>query len=219
MRRYSSQFLLCLLLLAPTGASALEEDSGAWVAASVKHRLDDRWTASLFTQLRLYRDFSSVDRSVLRPYLDYRASDHLTLSGGYDLHLVGYPVSKLEQRLWQQGLVQWHTGDLTLKGRMRMEQRFVEHAHGTGLRLRLLAGASRPFAGGDWYAVITNEVSVALNQRGAPRRGFDKNHLYLGVGTDLAPGTRVEFGYQMQYAVRPGRDRVLHLLMFSLQFY
>jgi len=218
MRRILPVLALCIAAL-PLCSWAVDSDTGLWAIATAKRGLNEKWAASLSGQLRFHRDMGSLERVVLRPSLDYRVNQRITATAGYDAHFIRSPADKIEQRLWEQLLYQVPTGGFNLSGRLRLEQRFIEHVSGTAVRLRIFAKATRPLAKGPWYAALRNEVAFGLNGLpGGPRDGFDQNRLFLGLGRLLSPRTKIEFGYQMHYARRVGEDAIIHQILISILF-
>jgi hypothetical protein len=209
---------LCITAFPPT-ARAAGSDTGLWAIATVKHGLNEKWTGSLSSQLRFHRDIGSLERVVLRPSLDYRVSRRFTATAGYDAHFIRSPADKIEQRTWQQLLYRMPAGGFKLSGRLRLEQRFIEHVDGTAVRLRIYAKATRALAKGPWYVALRNEVAFGLNNlQGGPRDGFDQNRLFVGLGRSLSPGSGFEVGYQMHYARRTGEDVIIHQVFINVLF-
>jgi hypothetical protein len=218
MPRYLFALVLSLAAFSPS-ARATGSDTGLWTIATVKHGLNEKWTGSLSGQLRFHQDIGTLERVVLRPSLDYRVSHRLTATAGYDAHFIQSPADKIEQRLWQQLLYRIPVAGLKLSGRLRLEQRFIEHVNGTAVRLRIYAKATRSLAKGPWYAALRNEIAFGLNSlQGGPRDGFDQNRLFVGLGRSLSPGSSIEAGYQMHYARRSGEDVIIHQLLINILF-
>lgn len=218
MRRYIIILALCTAAFPPC-LRAVGNDGGLWAIATVKRGLNEKWTGSLSSQLRFNQDIGTLERVVLRPSLDYRVNQRLTTTAGYDAHFIRSPADKMEQRLWEQLLYRMPAGGFKLSGRLRLEQRFIEHVSGTAVRLRLYADASKPLSGGPWYAKLRNEIAFGLNRlQGGPRNGFDQNRFFVGMGRTLSPQSKFEFGYQMHYARRVGEDVIIHQLLISVLF-
>ena len=209
---------MCIIAFPPT-ARATGSDTGLWAIATVKHGLNEKWTGSLSSQLRFHQDIGTLERVVLRPSLDYRVSQRLTATAGYDTHFIRSPADKIEQRLWQQLVYRMPAGRVNLSGRLRLEQRFIEHVDGAAVRLRIYAKATRLLDKGPWFTALRNEIAFGLNSlQSGPRAGFDQNRLFVGLGRTLSPGSSIEVGYQMHYARRTGEDVIIHQLLINVLF-
>jgi len=218
MPRYLLTLALCMAVF-PFCSWATGSDTGLWAIATVKHGLNEKWVGSLSSQLRFHRDIGPLERVVLRPSLDYRVSQRLTATAGYDAHFIRSPSAKIEQRLWQQLLYRLPAGRVNLSGRLRLEQRFIEHINGAAVRLRIYAKATRPLGRSPWYAALRDEIAFGLNSlQGGPRDGFDQNRLFVGLGRTLSPGSSIEVGYQMHYARRTGEDVIIHQVFINVLF-
>lgn len=150
---------------------------------------------------------------------------------GRDAHaVVGYAsvrtdpedgVATNEHRPWQQ--VQF--APLRTKGgaplvisRTRLEQRMIEGRAGTAWRLRQFVKVQVPIANvGGLQAIAITEGFINLNDtRGGVRQGLDQWRTFGGVGFRVAKRARLETGYLNQRIIRPGDDRVNHVLSTTL---
>lgn len=231
-RLASRRALLSLLLLASASIAhaGAEEDAQLWLAFTTIGRGPASATGEpsrlrywLEAQARFDDDASHLQQDFLRPGLGYDLTPRVTIWAGY-----GWFDTELqdgrdfgEHRIWQQ--VTW-SGAAPLAGfapgtRTRLEQRLVEDAGDTGLRLRQLFRGQRPLAG-PWSLVLQDEVFVNLNDTDAgTAAGFDQNRAFAGVAWQFAPLARLELGYLNQFIARRGRDdRVNHILSFGIFF-
>jgi hypothetical protein len=209
-----------LLLALPSTARALENDAQLWATLHVGRPIGDRVAVNLVLQPRFGDDISELERMVVRPWVSVRAFTSTFASLGYDAHIIEHPDSLLENRIWQQMLASWKPEGLELDGRLRIEERFIEHTSGALVRLRARLGLIRPLEGR--YALVgRNEVLVNLNSlsRGADTSsGFDENRFFAGLRFGLGEHSTLEAGYQMVYDDRPGDDEIGHTLMIGLSF-
>ena len=108
-------------------------------------------------------------------------------------------------------------GDLVIKNRVRLDERFRSDAEGVIARLRYRLRTTRKIASG-WYLTVSNEVFVNLNDQGSgPPQGFEQNRLRLAPGYVIVPGLRAEFGYEWHAVASRGRpDEYRHLFFINL---
>jgi hypothetical protein len=141
---------------------------------------------------------------------------------GYDF-LYNFPNSETrEHRLFQLAEHRWKPegplpGDLVIKNRIRLDQRFRSDADGGIARLRYRLRTTRRIAS-RWYLTVSDEVFANLNDRGSgPPQGFDQNRLRVAPGYAIMPGLRVEFGYEWHLVGRRGRATdTRHVLFLNL---
>lgn len=235
MIRQSSPFhrtLLSLLLLAsaPVARAGVEEDAQLWLAFTTIGRWPAAATAEpsrlrywLEAQARFDDDASRLQQDILRPGLGYDLTSRVTVWAGYgwfDTEPQGGRDFG-EHRVWQQ--LTW-SGAAPLAGfapsaRTRLEQRLIEDAGDTGVRLRQLFRGQRPLTG-PWSLVLQDEVFMNFNDTDAgAETGFDQNRLFAGVAWQFAPLARLEVGYLNQFIGRPDRDdRMHHILSLGIFF-
>lgn len=126
----------------------------------------------------------------------------------------------VENRLWQQLTYNAPTEGLTLQGRLRLEQRFVETDGDLGHRLRLQGKAMVPLTDDKGLFVsLWDEAFWDLNDTDwGERTGFRQNRAFAGLGIqlDAAPKVWIEVGYMNQWIDRRGPDKENHVLSISL---
>jgi hypothetical protein len=119
-----------------------------------------------------------------------------------------------ESRLYQQLLYTPALGPLRLMVRARQEQRFLPATTEVAHRTRLLLRGAHPLGNaGPLSLILWDEAFFHLNSVDAgPRRGFDQNRAFLGVGWKLAPHTTIEAGYLNVFIRRPTAeaDTMIH---------
>lgn len=102
-----------------------------------------------------------------------------------------------EGRLFQQLIFSKSFGPVGLMSRSRFEQRAIEGVSGVAFRVRsLLRGSLGLFWENRVYAVVWDELFANANTvPGGPRRGFDQNRAFLGMGVRPWPFVAFEAGY------------------------
>ncbi|MGV3722194.1 MAG: DUF2490 domain-containing protein, partial [Actinomycetota bacterium] len=108
-------------------------------------------------------------------------------------------------RVFQQLLFEDKLGETSLTNRTRLEERFIEGAGGTSVRLRNMLRLAHPVSADKrWMVVGYHELFWNLNSTDAgPVSGFDQNRLFLGVSRQMSQELRVETGYLLNHINSP----------------
>ena len=204
------------LLLLPSSATAADDDIQFWPVLSLHHAINDRWGGHLQTRVRLDDDVSEVKDDLVRPFVSWEPADHFALNLGYD-YLHSYQ-SRSENRIWQAGEHRLRRNKLTVKNRIRFDERFVEGVDGVVLRFRYRLRTTHPIAGSKWYGVLSDEIFFNLtDQDEGPVDGFEQNRLRFATGVPIIERLRVEAGYEYQYdAARSGPDTRDHTFFIEI---
>lgn len=209
-----------LALLASAPAFATDEDHQAWGAATATINANDRLVIWLEGQVRASDDASRVGQTLIRPAIGIKLDPQTTAFVGYAYVFTDPegPAESREHRLWQQ-LSFRIAGDgqgLTVTGRTRLEQRWMENGSGTGLRLRQQVRATAPLSG-KVRAVAWTEPFINLNSTSwGQRYGIDRWRNFAGVSVPLSSNLTLEPGYLNQYVVRRGTDAMQHIASVTL---
>lgn len=210
--------LMALALSAP--AIAATDDLAAWGAATATISANDKLVVWLEAQGRFSDDASRLGQLLLRPGLGYRLSPNETVFLGY-AHVTTRPAGRAmttEHRIWQQ-LSFRAAGDgkgLTLTGRSRFEQRFLEGSDDMGLRFRQLLRLTAPLDGGV-RAVAWNETFLALNDTNwGARDGLDRMRNFAGIAIAARKGVSIEPGYMNEYINLAAGDRMNHIASLTI---
>lgn len=213
-----------LALTALTPARAAEHDLNAWAAVTASIDVGKKGVLWLEAQTRFTDDASRLGQLLLRPAIGYKVDGLTTVFLGYAYvrtDPVGLGLSK-EHRAFQQ-LSFRLAGDengVTLTGRTRLEQRFLEDMDGTGVRLRQQLRLTAPIEG-KARAVVWTEPFIGLNRTAwGQEPGVNVWRNFFGVSLPVGAGLALEPGYLNQYFVRNGRDRVDHIasVTFNTKF-
>lgn len=212
-----------------TPAVATEDETGAWLIASVTGTIgepgDSHWRYAVDAQSRYLDPGSDIHQWLIRPAIGYALSERTKVWVGY-AHLqsrgaVGNYAE--ENRYWQQ--LDWTTatgsGKFTLRG--RLEQRDI--SIGTDRRhvLRIQSKYVRPIGGASGRELILSlEQFFDLNVTDwGGDTGINQNRTIIGMGWRVGDALRFESGYMNQYIfAESGPDRSNHLavLHFKLKF-
>ena len=204
----------------PLQAEAADHDFQAWNAANLTFGVSERVSLTLEAQARWSDDAARLGQALFRPSLGYRLDPTTTASFGYGYFYNDPSDGRRsdEHRLWQQIAFQF-AGDgsgLTVTGRSRLEQRWVEGQDDLGWRFRQQVRMTAPLSG-KLRALAWSEVFVALDDTGwGQRSGLDRWRNGLGVVVPVNASVSIEPGYINQWINRTGEDRVHHIANITL---
>lgn len=207
-----------LLLAVP--AHATNEDMHVWGAATATITLSDKTVLWLEGQTRFYDDASRLGQALIRPGVGYKLGATETVFIGYayvNTDQTTTPDTR-EHRVWQQFSFR-AAGDgkgVTLTGRSRFEQRFMEGSGDMGLRVRQMLRLTAPLTG-KARLVGWGEAFVALDDTAwGQRSGFDRLRSFAGVTVPLGKSLALEPGYLNEYIRLRGENRMNHVLSVTV---
>lgn len=211
---------ICATIIAPSPTRAAPQDIQLWTPVYLNVGYTDQILGWWEAQPRFGEDVSQATQLLLRTALGYRFAARWSAWLGYAWIPSFHPL-RTENRLYQQLLYNGRHPFGSLMSRTRFEQRWIEGASGTALRLRTMLRGRLPITKDDrWGAVVQDEIFVNLNSpRGGPAAGFDQNRLFLGVNRTLGAHLNVDFGYQLQTVetTEPGFVNLInHVLVLQL---
>jgi hypothetical protein len=207
-------FLVAAILL-PMRAEAAEEDFQVWNAANLTFKMADRVSLTLEAQARWSDDAGRLGQALMRPSVGYAITPTTTASLGYAFFYNNPSDGSRtdEHRVWQQMSFQL-AGDgqgLTVTGRSRLEQRWVEGRDDLGWRFRQQVRLTAPLSG-KLRALAWSEAFLAFNDTSwGQRDGLDRWRNGVGVVIPLSPSVSIEPGYVNQWINRRDTDRVHHI--------
>lgn len=216
------------LALGAMPARADEADTQQWTLLTFQRELTSRWRLYFEVQPRFGQDLTDgdtdhgVERLLVRPAVGYRLNSKVSIWQGYGWTPLMLPRFADEHRLFQQLLYEDRFGKTAFVNRARLEERFIEGAGGTAVRLRNMVRFAHPISKDErWAAVLYDELFWNLNSTDAgPVSGFDRNRLFLGVSRQVNRQLRVETGYLMEVANLPrsSEERQLNVWLVWLAF-
>ena len=204
-------------LVGATGARA-QDDVQLWTPVTLAAPAGAGTTLNLEVQTRYTEDASRLGQLIVRPSLERRFSPRLSGSLGYAfIRTEASGAAEVqEHRLWQQAsyTLAGSAPGPRLAGRTRLEERVRENQDGTNVRLRQQVRLEAPL-GGSLRAVGSLEGLFNLNGTAWAREGVDQWRTFVGVAAPLGRRVTLEPGYLNQIVVRPGPDRVNHVVSVS----
>ncbi len=202
--------------IAPTTTFAQTDSDDpfrAWLMYFGDHRFeaDSKWGFHFDGQYRVNQFGSGNEQLLLRPGINFDATDSLQLSGGYafirDAAPKGFDVP--EHRFWEQLILRQRVGSVGLMHRYRVEQRLVGRkipgADGEGEldgyryrnRFRYFLKATIPIGLEGFYIGAYNELMLNFGTS-VTNSVFDQNRSYLALGRSLGRVGNIEMGYLLQ---------------------
>lgn len=201
------------------------DDVGQWNQISMhdKFSSDSQLKWWFDGHYRLFDDNDGFGQSIVRPGLGLDVGEKSALWAGYGWIRTSPATGDDtdEHRLWQQ----WTWSDtiepFKVSSRTRFEQRLVESADDTGLRLRQLFRVQKDLNPCSTRTlVVWDELFFAFNDTDwGQRSGFDQNRIFVGFGfkPHCKSNWHVEIGYLNQTINQPGPvNRSNHLLSVNL---
>lgn len=208
------------ILATAVPAVAADQDTQVWTAVNASVDVSKKVIVALEGQARFTDDVGRLGQASLRPSIGYRIGKNTTATLGYayvDSDPVG-PARSQEHRVWQQmayRIAVDGTG-LTLTGRTRLEQRWMEGNRDMGWRLRQQVRLALPLVG-KTKAFVWSEPFFNLDDTSwGQRSGLDRVRNSFGLSIPLSKVVTIEPGYINQWQFRTGADRIYHIGNVSL---
>jgi len=177
------------------------------------HRFDadGKWGFHFDGQYRVNQFGSGHEQLLLRPGINFDATDTLQLSGGYafirDAAAGGFDVP--EHRFWEQLILRQRVRAVGLVHRYRFEQRLVGRkvpgSDGQGEldgyryrnRFRYFLKATIPIGASRFFVGAYNELMLNFG-KSVTNSVFDQNRSYVALGHPFGGVGNVEVGYLLQ---------------------
>jgi hypothetical protein len=219
--------LNCLALLLAGSAFCFsmpayaKSDEQLWTNASVTVKLSDHWRLSEESTVRFSDNRNGLYELEANTLLGYRLNKVVTAWAGYT-HNPQYAAGDfvlMEHRAREQvtfdGFARLGAGKLN--GRIRLEQRWREHADGTGWRMRPYLKYALPIAG-KTALNLSSEPFFNLNTTPFQRKsGLDRMRNLISVSTPVTKTLTGEAGYMNQHGfVKGGPDTSDNIAYFGL---
>ncbi len=208
--------LALMLVLASAPAVASSDGGELWLNPSVSFDIDKDTGVEIETAQRLRNaDDDRVDTYFVRFWLNQKMAENLTLSGAIERRINNGGSD--ETRLIQQ----MTTSHGYLRTRLRLEQRFVDSADQTGLRVRPRLGVAVPIDADERWTFRTDaEMFLTLQSTSnGGDTGLTGLRTQMGIGYDVTPKLTVSAGYLRQQDFDDRRpDVVGHAPIIGIEF-
>ena len=189
----------------------LTQDFRLWAPVFMTVALPQNFIGYAEVNPRLGDDVSDLNQLILRTAIGYKLNDKWSVWQGYAWNTVYDNADNKddftgEHRIYQQLTYRDKFSFLEslpfikIQSRTRLEERWIDHAHGTALRPRTMLRVDIPLPMvPDWSFVTFDEIFANLNGvGGGPEAGFDQNRWFIGFNREFTKQINVDFGYQMQ---------------------
>ena len=208
--------LALMLVLASAPAAATSDAAELWLNPSVSVDFDKDTGIEIETAQRLRSaDDDRVDTYFVRLWLNQKMAENLTLSGAIERRINNGGSD--ETRLIQQ----MTTSHGYLRTRLRLEQRFVDSADQTGLRVRPRLGVAVPIDTNERWTFKTDaEMLLTLQSTSnGGDTGLTGLRTQMGVSYDVTPRLTLSAAYlrQQDFDER-GPDVVGHAPILGIEF-
>jgi hypothetical protein len=193
--------------------STFSQDFRLWTPIFMTVKLPSSFLAYMEVNPRFadLDDAGHIDQLLLRPAIGYQLTENVSIWQGYawvgnynQKHTPPQSPFFEENRIYQQINYTHKFQSANTLSRARLEERWIEGAAGTAVRLRLMLRGMYPLpVAPEWALVSYDEVFINLNtvdqpaSRG-PAAGFDQNRFFIGVNRTFSKHFNMDFGYQNQ---------------------
>tara|TARA_Y100000589_G_scaffold16682_1_gene13627 strand:- start:123 stop:878 length:756 start_codon:yes stop_codon:yes gene_type:complete len=202
------------------GSNPKEDNLGSWLMYFGTHHLNEKLSIHYETQLRTYETSSNFFQLLPRAGLNYKIDDNSMVTAGYAL----IPTQKgfdegwgndmeIENRIWQQFILRNKVGNVSIRHRYRLEQRWIEKNDTTTYknRARYMLSLKIPLSKNkDFPLFLSFYDEIFLNLSETP---FDQNRLFGAIGFQLNKNMNIQAGYLRHRAGELDLDR-LQLALF-----
>jgi hypothetical protein len=226
-----SAVLFPSLMLSPVQAdSGATEDLQSWNMVTLRAGLGQSKKAQIYLEAQprvgnldssgtKRDDFSTL---ILRPAVGYQMNQYVSVWQGYAWVPTFQPGSRIENRIFQQLLIENLVKNLKLVNRTRLEERWLEGTNKTAVRFRHMARAAYPLGKSKkWSLVAYDELFINLNSvEHGPNGGFDQNRVFAGVNRQFNKQINAEAGYMNNLVNRksPTPNHINHIILLTLNF-
>ena len=178
-RRAAAVFASLICVVAFSARPVVADDTQIWTIGRYDYDLTERWAWQLLARFRFDEDVSRANDFTLRNFSHWRIAAW-DLGVGYDYFYSYVDSTTIEHTPFQLAEHRWvpsgspAPGALSIKNRIRLDERFRADADGVIARLRYRLRVTHGIDRG-WYLAFSDEVFANVNDRGSgPPHGFDQ---------------------------------------------
>jgi hypothetical protein len=212
--RHMTAGLAATILATAAPAAAADDSFEFWLNPSVSVDLDDDTGLELETAQRFRNSANGADTYFARLWVNQSVARGVSVAGAVEQRINNGGSD--ETRLMQQ--LSLRNG--FLRGRLRLEQRFVENADRTGWRIRPRVGVAVPLdQDGRWGMRADVEAFVTLQPTSiGGQDGLTGIRTQLGVSRDINDRLTIGLTYLRQQDIRRGGpDTVGHAPLIGIE--
>ena len=193
---------LSILLISSNISAQKEENLGNWLMYFGTHKLNEKLSLHYETQLRNYKITSNFNQLLPRVGINYKIDDNAMVTAGYALIPTqsefndGWNESmSVENRIWQQFILRNKVGNISIRHRYRLEQRWIKKDNLTDFknRARYMIFVKIPLSKKEDFPLFLSLYDeIFLNISDTP---FDQNRLFGALGFQVNKSMNIQAGY------------------------
>ncbi|MCB1018449.1 MAG: DUF2490 domain-containing protein [Bryobacterales bacterium] len=194
-------WLLAALLSVPCLAAEPANTSNIlWLYYAGDHAVSKRWGAHFETHYRFDVPDDESSLFLVRPGVNFRASKHVALTVGYaylrSLHSQagGTKTVGTEHRAYEEARIRHRASKLTIRHRLRLEERGFRQGRKDELRARYLLQGEYPLGQSRYYLVGSEEILFNVGAN-AQQNALNQNRIYGGIGIKTGGDGAFGMGY------------------------
>lgn len=207
-------FSICFLCSISKGvAQEIHGNPNIWSLILTNFDISEKWSFGNEIHFRYDNYLDDQQQFLLRPFLNYKLSDGVVLSGGYSF-IRTFPYGDFplqanldEHNVWEQLTFNHSYGELKVSHRYRLEHRFISTFNGEeftfeevnqNTRFRYRLTLTQPISN-KLFINVFDELWVKSGSEGFSEVVYDRNWFYAGLGYHLGNSSNIQFAYLYQY--------------------
>lgn len=202
----------------------ISNDLGDWNNINISLPLTKKIATRFQISPRILNNFSDFNQFIFHSSLGYRFNKNLSFWQAYAFNTTYIPDFRIENRVYQDAILEHSFKNISFENRFRFEERFLENVDEISLRGRYRLKAVIPLIKKKKvYLSLFDEIFFNLNDaQNGPQSGLDQNRVFVGLGKEINDYLTLELGYQLQHQnrIEPSKDRLNHFILtnINLQF-
>ena len=196
-------YMICMVFISNNvKGQNIEENLGSWLMYFGTHKLSEKYSLHYETQLRNYEIVSNFNQLLPRVGLNYHIDKNTSVTAGYafiptqkEFDLGWEDEIETENRIWQQFILKNKVGNINIRHRYRLEQRWVKLGEETTYknRARYMLSLRLPISKNEESPLfISLYDEIFLNISDSP---FDQNRLFAALGYQINKQMNCQVGY------------------------
>lgn len=173
-----------------------EDKLGAWYEIGSNHRISEKTSINVYTQLWLYEVNDNFNFFLIKTSYNYHFNPKLTASiylgySDFDGNISSSSPHTYESRITEQITFKHKLIKIPLDHRFRIEHRFFRKHNSKPKVARLRYRIGTKFnLNKTWFARLTNELLLTPKLSNTP-----ENRLYTGLGINISKSSNIQLGY------------------------
>ena len=196
---------------------------GNWLMYFGTHHLNDKYSIHYETQLRNYELTNNFFQLLPRVGLNYKIDDNSMVTAGYAFIPTQTDFDEgwgnnmvTENRIWEQFILRNSIGNIKIRHRYRLEQRWVKNGNNTSYknRARYMLSLKIPLSKKEDYPLflsVYDEIFINISEE-----PFNQNRLYTALGYQFNTNANVQLGYLKHHNTAAGVIQNLNRLQLAV---